>query len=51
MVKLFELSKTARKAFVSDVTGLLMDKYHVDANNIDEFWATLSIGVHARQRA
>ena len=51
MVKLFELSETAKKAFVSDVSGLLLDKYHVDIDSINEFWATLCIGMDARQRA
>jgi hypothetical protein len=44
MVKLFELSETARKAFVSDVSGLLENKYHVDNEDIDQFWNTVIIG-------
>lgn len=44
MVKLFELSETARKAFVLDVSGLLRDKYHVDSEGIDQFWNTVIIG-------
>lgn len=51
MVKLFELSDTARKVLVSDVSELLKNKYRVDEDSINELWATLSIGVHVRERA
>ena len=44
MVKLFELSETARKAFVSDVSRLLKNKYHVDEDGIEQFWNTVMIG-------
>lgn len=50
VVKLFELSETARKVLVLDVSGLLKDKYHVDIDSINELWDTLSIGIHVREK-
>ena len=51
MVKLCELSSIARESLVQDVSDLLMDKYHIDRDSIIELWDTMSIGVHARERA
>ncbi len=51
MIKLCDLSETARKAFVVEVSWLLKHRYHVDEGSIDEFWDTVNIGTEARRRS
>ena len=51
MVKLCDLSETARKAFIVEVSWLLKHRYHVDNDSIDEFWGTVEIGIQAREQS
>ena len=51
MTKLCDLSETARKAFVVEVSWLLKHRYHVDEESIGELWDTLQIGTEARRRS
>ena len=51
MVKLNELSRTVRRAFVQDVSLIMAQRYHIDSESINEFWGTVEIGIIARRKA
>ena len=51
MTKLCDLSETARKAFVVEVSWLMTHRYHIDEDSIQEFWDTIEIGIQAREQA
>ena len=51
MVKLNELSETARKALVREVSWVMAHRYHIDSEDINEFWGTVEIGIDARRKA
>ena len=51
MVKLCDLSETARGYMINDISIIMKQRYHVDNDSVEEFWATVEIGVQARGKA
>ena len=51
MVKLCDLSKTARGYMVNDISVIMEQRYHIDKDSIGEFWGTVEIGIQARKQS
>jgi len=51
MVKMCDLSESERKALVHEVMWIMIHRYHIDEDSINEFWDTVEIGIEVRSKA
>ena len=47
MVQMSNMSKEDAKELITDINGLMLEKYKIDGESINEFWGTMQIGYNA----